>query len=334
MSKRIWAAGICLAIALYLCGASADSWNGSVAALETAYVTAPADGIAETLKLETGATVTEGETVGSVRAEKVFAPFDGTVTVLDAAEGDEVNGVVLEISPVSLYTVSCTVTGAAETPENALIHIGETVYIRCMADRTHWAEAVVVSVSGAEWTAETVAGELYVGEAVYLYRNEDCQAPSRIGKGTVTALDPLTVAAEGVIRQLRVNSGDKVERGQLLFTVSSSKENDIILPASGIVTDVKISAGEQVKEGQEVAEIAVSCGIRISVTADESGMFREGQAWGYIRGDDPHEAIHPCRISRILTDADNASATVELVPEDETLLPVGMSVRIVDCDET
>ena len=330
MKKRVWAAGICLAIILALCGASADSWSGSVTVLETAYVTAPAKGIAETLALETGASVTEGQGAGSVRAEKVFAPFDGTVAAVKAAEGDKVSGTVVEISPVSLYTVSCTVTGAAETPENALVHIGQTVYIRCLTDRTHHAEAVIVAVSGANWTAETVAGELYVGEAVYLYGDEACKAESRVGKGTVTAHDTLTVSAEGVLRQLRVQAGDRVERGQWQFSVSSAEENEITVPASGIVTAVKASAGEQVSEGQELAEIAVSTAVRISISADEAKGFTEGQEYGYIRGDDPHEEIHPCRVSRVLAGEGEASAVVEFIPGDAALLPVGMSVTVVD----
>ena len=333
MSKRIGAAFICMAVILALGAASADSWNGTVTALETAYVTAPAEGFADGLKLETGAFVTEGETAGSIRAEKVFAPFDGTVTVVTAAEGDRVSGEVLEISPVSLYTVTCTVSDIAETPENALIHIGETLYIRCTADGSHRAEAVVTAVSGAEFTAETVAGELYVGETVYLYRDTAYAADSRVGKGTVTAHDPLTVSAEGVIRRLRVQSGDRVERGQWLFSVASSDESDIRIPASGIVTEVKASAGEKVKEEQGLAEIAVSCAIRAEVSADDAGLFEKGQTWAYIRGDDPHEEMHSCTVSRILADTGDASATVEFVPEDETLMPIGMGVTIVDAEQ-
>ena len=330
MRKRIWASVICLAAALSLCGACADSWSGSVEALETAFVTAPAEGIAETLKLETGARVSEGETAGSIRADKVFAPFDGTVAAVKAEEGDRVSGTVVEISPVSLYTVTCTVSDAAETPENALVHIGQRVYIRCMTDRTHHAEAVIVSISGSTWTAETTAGELYVGEAVYLYGDEACKADSRVGKGTVTAHETLTVSAEGVIRKLRVQPGDKVERGQWLFSVSSSAENEITIPASGIVTKVNASAGEQVQEGQELAEIAVSCAIRISVSADEAGTFAEGQEYGYTRGDDLHEETHLCRVSRVLADEADASAVVELIPEDEELLPIGLTVVVFD----
>ena len=333
MRKRIGAIGLCLALMTCVYGASADSWNGSVTALETVQVTAPSSGMVDSLALEPGALVTEGGFAGSVRTEKVFAPFDGTVAAVSAGEWDEVSGKVLEISPVSLYSISCTVSDTAKTAENALIHIGETVYVRCMKDRTHRAQAVVISVSGAEWTAETVAGELYVGEAVYLYSDEACTTACLVGKGTVKAHDTLTVSSEGVIRQMRVQPGDRVERGQWLFSVSSSADSEIRIPASGIVTEVKASAGEQVEEDRILAEIAVSCAIRITVSADEAGTFAPGQIWGYIRGDDPHEETHPCRVSRILADGGNASAVVEFIPEDETLLPVGMNVQVVDAAE-
>ena len=330
MLKRL--CGICLALLLLLCCAYADSWDGTVTALETVSIPSPAKGILERLVLETGATVTEGETIGSVRSEKVFAPYDGTVAVLSAAESKEVSGTVLEISPVSLYTISCTVSDTAKTPENALIHVGETVFVRCTADGSHRAEAVVTSVSGAEWTAETTAGELYVGEAVYLYRDAECTTAQRIGKGTVTAHDPLTVSAEGIIRDLRVHTGDRVERGQWLFSVSSAANGDIRIPASGIVTEVTASAGNSVQEDQSLAEIAVSCAFRISVPADEAGLFRPEQRWSYIRGDDPHETPHPCHVYRILATEDG-SVEVELLPDDASLLPIGMTVRITDWQE-
>lgn len=328
MKKRNWGAGVCLGILLAAGGVSADSWNGSVTALETVRVTAPAEGIAEALTLETGARTEEGVTAGMIRAEKIFAPEDGTVSVIMAEEGETVTGAVLEISPVSLYTVTCTVTDVAQTPETALIHIGEMVYIRCMADGSHRAEAVVTAVSGAEWTAETTAGELYVGEAVYLYRDPEYAAASRIGKGTVTAHDPLTVTAGGVITRMRVAAGDRVERGQWLFSVASAEETEIRVPAAGIVTGVSVSPGDRVTEGQELAEIAVSCAIRVTVPADEAGQFAPGQTWMYTRGDDPHENLYPCRVSRVLIHEEDASGTVELIPEGGELLPVGMTVTI------
>ena len=327
MMKRF--CGICLALLLFICSASADSWSGSVTSLETVQIISPAEGILETLVIEPGAMVSEGAAVGSIRMEKVFAPFDGTIATVSVKEGGEASGTVLEISPVSMYTISCTVSDIAKTPENALVHIGETVYVRCTADGSHRAEAVIISVSGAEWTAETTAGELYVGEAVNLYRDAECTADRRIGKGTVTAHDPLAVSAEGVIRQLRVGTGDRVERGQWLFSVSSSTDNEVRIPASGIVTEVTDAVGVSVQENQVLGEIAISCVIRITVSPDEAGLFEPDQRWSYLRMDDPHETPHSCHVSRILVPVDG-SAEIEFVPDDDLLLPVGMTVQIID----
>ncbi|MCR5297026.1 MAG: hypothetical protein K6E17_06420 [Clostridiales bacterium] len=331
--KRIAATLLCLALAVWTAGACADSWNGTVTALETVQVTSPADGTLESFSLETGAAAAEGDAAGSVRMDKTFAPFDGTVAAMHAEDGEEINGTVLEISPTSLYTLTCTVQDTAQTPENALIHIGETLYVRCTADGSHRATAVVTKISGAEFTAEATGGELYVGETVYLYRDAEYTAALRVGKGTVTSHDPLTVSAKGVIRNLRVQAGDRVERGQWLFSVSSAEENEITIPASGIVTEVKASAGSSVTGEQVLAEIAVSCAIRMTVSADDAGLFTAGQEMAYIRGDDPHEELRPCRVSKVLMNSDDASAEIELIPEDESLLPVGMTILVTEPQE-
>ena len=233
MRKRCWAIILCAAFALAYCGALADSWSGSVSALETVTVTAPADGIPEGFDLETGERVTEGESAGSVRMEKVFAPYDGTVSVVSVKEGEKASGTVLEISPVSLYTVTCTTSGVAKTPENAMIHVGETVIIRCMTDKSHQAEAQVISVDGAQFTVETTAGELYVGEAVYLYREDNIFYSGQIGKGTVTAHEEPTVSAEGVIQQIvHEGAGGAAVRTDV-FTITSSAITEVRTLSTG-----------------------------------------------------------------------------------------------------
>lgn len=327
MTKRICTAILAGMLLLAVtAGALADSWTGSTQALDTAAVTSPADGLLLQLKLEEGAAVKAGGTAGEIRTEKVFAPFDGTVVAVAVKEGEEADGTVVEIAPTSLYALTCTVSDVAQTAEAALVHVGEKLYVRCTADGTHRAEAVVTSVNGAEFSAETTAGDLYVGETVWLYRDAD--AKERIGKGTVTVHDTLTVSSSGTVRNLRVQAGDTVERGQWLYSVSSAEDTNICIPADGIVTEVSASAGSKVKEGQELAVIAVSCGIRIEVAAEDVKQFRTGGVCTYYRGDDPHETAYNCTVSRILLNAQGSTATVELLPEEGELLPLGMSVRV------
>ena len=326
MKNRILPALLAAMITALAGTAAADSWNGTAAPADITPVTAPAEGLLEELNLLEGETAEAGETVGNIRLEKVFATFDGTVAALAVLEGETADGTVLEIAPESLYTLVCTVDSVAQTPETALIHAGERMYVRCTADGTHRAEAVVTAVNGAEFTAETTAGELYVGEAVWLYRDEEARI--RVGKGTVTVHETVTVASRGTIRNLRVQAGDTVERGQWLYSVASGEETEIILPVSGIVTEVKAGAGEKVAADQELAAVAAGCVLQIRVSSEEVTRFRTGMTCRYFRGDDPHETAYKCTVERILLEEGQTEAVVELRPEEGTLLPLGLSVRV------
>ena len=318
------------ALLLTACPALADTWTGSVTALDTVEFTAPATGLLTRLELEVGQEVTEGTEAGEIRAEKVFSPVSGTVAAIHKELGDKVSGTVLEINPTSRYSVSCTVSGTAKTAENALIHSGETLYIRCTVDGTHRAVGVVTTVDGANFQVEVTGGELYVGEAVYLYRDKAFSKNQLVGKGTVLTHATVAVSGEGYLNLLRVRVGDPVARGQWLFTTASSEETVLRVPASGIVQTLLAAEGETVQEDSTVAVITTSCALRIDVSADDAPRFTAGSTWYYTRGDDAHETHLPAKVLRVLMKEEDASATVELRPEDGGSLPLGMSVIVTD----
>lgn len=318
------------ALCLLTAAACADTWPGSVVAADTVTAVSPADGTAEGLSLTVGQAVAEGEFLGSVRAEKVFSPVAGTVAAIHSEIGDQVDGTVLEIDPVSRYSVTCTVENVARTPETALIHMGETVWMKCTADGSHMARGRVVAISGAAFTVEATAGELYVGEAVSVYRDEAFTADRRVGKGTVTAQDTVKVTGKGVLLGLRFAVGDRVDKGQWLFSLAGSEDTFITAPAAGVVIAVSASEGSALRENGSVAEIATATALRITVAADETGRFTVGSVWYYTRGDDPHETHYPCTVRRVLLASGEGTATVELTAEDA--LPIGMSVLVTDSD--
>ena len=334
MRKRLSRKAILLALVLCLTtgGALADSWSGTVTSVETEFLEAPATGILSSLDLEAGRTVTEGEAVGEVRAARTFSPADGTIAAIHADPGGEVNGVVLEIEPVSRYTVVCTVADQADTPEAALVHSGEGVWIQCTADGSHQAVGRITTVEGSEYNVEVTGGELYVGETVYLYRDPTYDTDTLIGKGTVVNHDTVSVSGEGVLLNLRVEAGDPVERGQWLFSTASSAETRVTVPASGIITSVSKKAGDSVQEGETLAEITTLRGLRIQPDADDSGLFVPGQTCWYLRGDDPHETLHACTVTRVLiSKADGETAvTVEFLPAEEDDLPLGLTVTVLN----
>ncbi len=162
-------------------------------------------------------------------------------------------------------------------------------------------------------------------------RGEGCfvrEATERIGKGTVTVHDTFTVSSSGTVLNLRVQPGDTVERGQWLYFVSSTADTRINILVDGIVTEVNTCAGSKVKKEQELAVIAVSCAIRIEVAAEDIRQFRSGSICTYYRGDDPHETAYACTVNRILFNVQKSNSTVELLPEEGVLLPIGMSIRV------
>ena len=320
---------IMLAALLAVSPALADTWAGSVTASATTEIEIPSDGTLTSLNLEVGQRVEAGQVVGGIRETKVFAPVDGSVAAVHLETGDKADGTVLEISPVSRYTLTCTAENYAKTPENALIHSGESLYVKCSADGTHRAIARVTTIDGAAFSAEVTAGELYVGEAVFLYRSREFTTDSLVGKGTVTTHDTVAVSGSGVLLKLRAAVGDTVERGQWLFSTASTDDTQITVPVDGIVTAVNVQVGSAVQEDQSAATLATAITLRAEVSADDAMRFKKGDTWYYTRNDDSHETHRTCTVQRVLTNEADASATIVLIPEEKDL-PIGLGIILTD----
>ena len=242
-----------LLLALMLAASAlAEAYEGTTAPLSTAVVTAGASGIVQALDAEVGSHVNAGDVMASMKPERAFAARDGSVSLVNAGEGDKIDGTLLELMPLERYMIHCTVDKAYQSAESTLVHSGETVYVRCTTDGSHRAVGVLTQIEGAEYRVVTLGGELYLGETVYLYRSDAFTASQRIGIGTVVSNDTQGYEASGTVSRLLVGEGDTVERGQLLYEINGGT---VDAPVSGIVTSVSVKAGEAVEEGQAVAEI-------------------------------------------------------------------------------
>lgn len=323
MWKRLMVAALAL---LLTTTALAEVYEGCTEALESVAVTADAEGLAEAVEIQVGARVSEGDALARLRPEKVFASQDGEVARVQVDAGETADGTVLEIAPMEKYLIYCTVDGAYQAAENTLAHSGETLYIRCTSDGSHRAVGMVTAVDGEEFHVLTLGGELYVGETVYLYREGDFDASSRVGKGTVTASDTEAYEAEGDVTRLLVAAGDAVERGQLLYEIGGG---EITAPVSGIVSEIQVQAGDAVEEDQVVARIVPDGQVCVSFQAEEADAARiaAGQSVELTLPGDAEETIAGTvlDVARIAEDGQYA---VRVLPEDGVALPLGMSVRV------
>lgn len=317
-----------LLLMLLLPGAAlAEVYEGVTAALSSVIVTAESAGTVQALEAPAGAHVREGDALVLLRAERAYATQDGIVSLLHTHEGDKVSGEVLELMPLERYLIYCTVEKAYQSAPSTLIHSGERLYIRCTTDGTHRAIGLVTQIDGAEYRVLTLGGELYVGETVNLYRDEDFTTALRVGVGTVVSNDTQTYEAEGRLTRLCVEAGDKVERGQLLYEINGSTA---FAPTSGILASVSVSPGDAVEEGQTLAQIVPEDQIvvEIHVPETEASRIAAGRRATLFPADCEDEEGFGGTVIRVSHTPEDGLFTVRIRPDEGRALPLGLSVSV------
>lgn len=315
MNKRIPALIACLLLLPF--ASFAEHFDGTTAALSRSAVTSETSGMIESVSVRPGQFVEEGETLASFREVRVFAQRDGIVASCAAEEGDKVNGEVLQIAPKSTYLIYCTADSAYRDPETRFLHSGEMLYIRCTKDGTHHALGFVTSISGEEYQLETTGGELYVGETVSLYRDAEYSAASKVGVGTVVSADPDKYEAEGKLLRIRVEPGEAVEKGQLLFTYVDGESRGVTAPFSGIVEEVKAAAGAQAAKGDVLFTLVSpeEIGVSFSMDEDDLSVLKSCEDISFSLAADRYETEYSAKVEKTLHIADGEGYTVFLRPE-------------------
>ena len=279
MRSKKWLS-LCLC-ALCLTGAAREeiALSGTVTAREAAAVTANIGGSVEEVFVRAGDRVEEGDVVATVALTGIYAPADGTVRGIMAEAGDSAGQTVLSIAPMSKYTVTADISDAYDSAANKHVTVGETVYMECSRDGSHVAVGRVVKAEGSAYTVEVTGGELYMEEKVYIYRDEDHSSSARIGSGTVSRTAELAVSGTGRVAELYVSEGERVERGQLLFTcVEADTVDDALLggeirsTASGVVASVAAQAGQQAAVGSTVLTVYPTEGFCVELSVEEADL--------------------------------------------------------------
>lgn len=317
-----------LAVALLLgATALAEVYEGQTAALSTVTVVSDAAGTLTSVEAEVGARVERGDALLELKGTPTFASQDGIVSLTRAFEGDAVDGEVLEIEPLERYQIYCTVDKAYQSADSTLVHSGETLFIKCTADGSHRAVGMVTKIEGEEYRVLTLGGALYIGETVYLYRDADFTAAQRVGIGTVVASDTETYSASGTLSSLRVDAGDTVERGQLLYEIGGGT---VKAPVSGIVSAVSVQTGTAVEKDQVVAEIVPDDSVILEISVEESDAARiaVGDVAQIHFADDDEDVTWPGVVTDISALSDSGSYTVYIMPQAQRPLSLGMSAEV------
>jgi len=318
-----------LALLMICVPAMAEVFTGTTVARSTMNITAQAGGIIDELYVQPGSVVKEGEVIARLRTTKVFATQNGTVAHIQATEGKDADGTVLEIAPISRYTIHCTSDSAYDSISSNLVHCGETLYMKCTTNGTHQGSGKVYSIDGSTYMVEATGGEFYVGETVYLYRDAEYAYKQLVGKGTVVSSTTEAYESDGRITAIHVSEGEYVEKGELLYEVIDGESVEIVAPADGIITACETENGAVVENGQPIAEYALSSDLLIAIQVDESSIagVSAGDVASIVYAGDTSEQHIPGIVTGIshLIEAESYAVYIQA----ETILPfLGMHATV------
>ncbi|MBR0408329.1 MAG: HlyD family efflux transporter periplasmic adaptor subunit [Clostridia bacterium] len=317
--------------------AASLSLNGTVVNVGEETVLSARGGTVDSVLVQPGQRVETGDTLAILKTKKVYAQTDGVVRLFgevgDTAEMvTEQYGAVAYIEPLTPYTVSASTKTADAAEDNKFVHPGTTVYLRAVENMNHTGTGTVTSVSGGNFTVVLSSGLFDKNDTANVYRDPNFIPATRLGKGTVTLVDPVAYTAEGVIAAYAVENGAKVKKGDVLFeTLEGSYEGaadnltEIFSPVKGTIVSLNVSKGASISAGGAVATVYPDEGIRIQAPVSESDIayLRQGDAVtaeffylnnGAITVRGTVEAIS--RIGEASSDGetDEASYTVTIVP--------------------
>ena len=309
--------------------ALAEVYTGTTVAYHTAHITADAGGILEEIYIRPGSAVREGEVIARLRTTKVFASQNGTVARIHAKEGKETEGTVLEIAPVSRYTIHCTSEEAYDSISSNLVHCGETLYMKCTNNGTHQGRGRVYSIDNETYMMEATAGEFYVGETVYIYRDPEYAYKKLVGVGTVVSSASEVYESEGRIAAIHVSEGEYVEKGELLYEVIDGEGTEIIAPADGIITSCEAEIGANIEKNQSIASAAAYADICIAVplTDDQIAQVSIGDSAALNYSCHDEDRLIPGTVTAISGTKQDESYMAYILPE-EAPVQLGMTVEV------
>ena len=260
MKKRM--AALLAALMLPACALAAETIriDGTIEAVRTQTIAAPHSGRVGDFAVREGDMLSAGDALFTLSADKIYADFDGTITGVFAQPGDSASsvqdryGALCYMERDTLYTANCTTAGAASENEYKIVHVGEKVFIRSDSNNSRIGEAIVTSVEGKNYTLEvTMFEDIRINEEINVYRDNRYYSSSRIGEGTVRRVDPIGVTAEGYVRAVHVQDGQKVKRGDLLFEIvpdaldgRRGSDGSVTMPVDGVVLSVLAYSGEEI----------------------------------------------------------------------------------------
>ena len=315
--------------------------DGTIEAGRTLTITAPYTGMVGDFTAQAGDVIAAGESLFPLTAQTVYAETDGTVTGLFALPGDSAEGAVSRYGALCyverdvLFEAACTTTGADSDTEDKIVHPGETVYLKSTQNSDRSGVGRVTSVSGSSYTVEiTDEGNLRLNESLKVYRDRAHDADSCIGSGRTSRIDPVAITATGYVLAVHVTDGQKVARGDALFTIVPEQlaglqggEAAAVMPQDGVLLSVSAQSGIQAAKDSVLAAYCPAGEMQLVCPVDEMDLAGvEVGARVSVTLDAYEDAPLEGEVVKIAAAADeNGEYAVTIALEENEYVRIGMS---------
>lgn len=315
--------------------------DGTIEAGRTLTITAPYTGKVGDFTAQAGDLLAGGDLLFPLSVTTVYAETDGTVTGLFAQPGDRAAAVVDRFGALGyverdeLFSASCTTAGADSDIEDKIVHPGETVYLKSTQNSDRRGVGRVTSVSGSSYTVEvTDEGNLRLNESFKVYRSKEYDSDSCIGSGRTSRIDPVAVTAEGYVLAVHVTDGQRVVRGDALFSIVPDQLKDMqggdaaaLMPQDGVLLSVLAQSGAQAAKDSVLASYCPAGDMQLVCPVDEMDLadITVG-AHVSVTLDAYPDAPFGGEVVKIAAAADeNGEYAVTIALEESALVRIGMS---------
>ncbi len=266
------------------------SAKGSVDVVERVTLTAPVGGQVEAFTWLPGDVVAAEGTAIELIPTQVFAADAGVIRGLKATQGAQAAQVIAEFGALchierdAIRQIEVPTNTAYDKAENRDVRVGDVLRVlQGSGDDEVKGTATVVRRTANGYVVELEQGKFDLEESAKLYRGtgDDYKDKDKVGRGDVMRPATLPVQGDGTIAAVLVEEGQRVERGQPLFTLDAASARHAAVPAEsvtfgrpGVLAEVLVRPGQFVAQGQALMTVMPTDALLAVLDVDELDIAR------------------------------------------------------------
>jgi biotin carboxyl carrier protein len=221
---------------------------------------------------------------------QVFAADDGVIRGLHAIQDDQAEQVIAEYGALcsidrdDVRQVRVSKTSAYNKAENRDVRVGDVLRVQQgSGDKEVTGVGTVVQAAQDSFVLEMPQGKFDLEETVRVYQGTgtDYKSKDQAGKGKVARPLAIPVLGEGRVAAVLVTEGQRVTRGEPIFTLDAASahhpeppDSEVVFPRQGAVVEVLVRPGQFVGQGQALMTLLPTDALEASLDVDELDIAR------------------------------------------------------------